>query len=131
MSTDRNQTNPDPLPEKAPALWGWHTALSLLVNLPRYEGYGMAPLEAMASATPFVASEAGHFQAFSGGGAAGAVVPLEAADAAAAEVTRLMSDPVGHAVMARKARARAEAEYSTAREAAGIAEVYEMLWAGR
>ena len=32
MSTSRNQTSPEPLPEKAPALWGWHTAISLLVT---------------------------------------------------------------------------------------------------
>lgn len=106
-------------------------ALSLVVNLPRYEGYGMVPLEAMASGTPFVASDTGHFRAFSGDGAAGVIVPREGAEAAAEHVTRLMSDARGHEAMARKARARAVAEHSTAREAGGIAEVYEALWRER
>lgn len=104
-------------------------ALSLLVALPRYEGYGMTPLEAMASGTPFVGSEAGHFRAFAAGERAGLIVPQEDPEAAAAAVHAVLGDPERHARMAAAARERAEQEHSVEREAQAIEAVYEKLWA--
>ncbi|MEL6645335.1 MAG: glycosyltransferase family 4 protein [Pseudomonadota bacterium] len=125
--TDRilfpGEIGPDAMP-------GLIRSLSLLVNLPRYEGYGMAPLEAMASAVPFVASDTGHFQVFSAQGTAGKVVPLEDAVTAAEACRRLLGDDAGHAAAAARARDLALAEYGTAREAADVNAVYEALWAG-
>jgi mannosyltransferase len=103
-------------------------ALSLVVQLPRYEGYGMVPLEAMASGTPFVASDAGYFRAFSAEGRTGAVVATEDAAAAAEAVRSLLSDPARHDAMALAARDVVEAQFSARAEADGIAQVYEMLW---
>ncbi len=100
-------------------------ALSLLVPLPRYEGYGMTPLEAMASATPFVASDAGYFRAFSAQGKAGLVVEPENA---AQEVSVLLSSPERLAEMSASARRVACDSYGIETEAAGIARVYEELW---
>lgn len=107
--------------------------LSLLVALPRYEGYGVTPLEAMASSVPFVASNAGWFERFSGGGAAGVVVANGDPLAAAGEIVSLLADPLRHSEMATAARARAENEFSVAAEASAINRVYEGLWteAGR
>lgn len=104
-------------------------SLSLLVNLPRYEGYGMAPLEAMASGVPFVASDTGHFRAFSAQGTVGKVVPLEDAVTAAAACRGFLGDAEGHTLAAGAARGLAVAEYGTARETAGVNAVYEALWA--
>lgn len=112
-------------PEKLPALM---RGLSLLVAMPRYEGYGMTPLEAMASGAPFVASDAGYYRAFSGDGAAGLVVAQEDVRAAAAAVTKLLNAPARLATMSAAAIARARAEYSVEREADGISRVYETLW---
>ena len=101
-------------------------ALSLVVQLPRYEGYGMAPLEGMASGVPFVAADAGHYAEFSAEGRAGMVT----GDAAGA-VSALLRDRDRHAAMARAAREVALQRYSVTREADGIGAVYEALWSGR
>jgi mannosyltransferase len=104
-------------------LRGLLPALSLIVQLPRYEGYGMVPLEGMACGVPFVAADAGHYAEFSAQGRAGIVT----GDAAGA-VSGLLDDPARHAAMARAAREVATGHYSVVREADGIGAVYEALW---
>jgi mannosyltransferase len=102
--------------------------LSLLVALPRYEGYGVTPLEAMACGVPFVASDAGWFEQFSGGGAAGIVVPGGDPQASAEQIITLLSDPSRFQTMAENARNRATEQFSVASEADAINAVYEALW---
>ena len=104
--------------------------LSALVALPRYEGYGMTPLEAMASGVPFVASDTGHFRDFAGPDA-GTVVANT--DSAAAEAATRLTDLLPEiAARGRAARDRAVATFGIDREVAGIGAVYEALWeAGR
>ncbi|MCY0096129.1 glycosyltransferase family 4 protein [Hoeflea ulvae] len=102
--------------------------LSLLVALPRYEGFGVTPLEAMASAVPFVASDTGWFSEFSGNGTAGVVIPDGDIQTAADEVIAIVSDPKRHAAMAEAARSRAVQAFSVAAEADAINAVYEDLW---
>lgn len=103
-------------------------ALDLLVALPRYEGYGVTPLEAMASGVPFVASDTGHFRAFSGDETCGTIVPREDASAAADTIVALLNDPSCHAAMAGAASARAVEHYGVAGEARAIGSVYDELW---
>ena len=103
--------------------------ISLLVAMPRYEGYGMTPLEAMASGAPFVASDAGYYRAFSAQGTAGSVVGLYDDGAAAQEVDALLSDPKRLAKMSGVALDSVRAVHSVEHEAAGIRQVYEDLWA--
>jgi mannosyltransferase len=103
-------------------------SVSLVVQLPRYEGFGMVPLEAMASGTPFVASDAGHYRDFSDQERAGLIVPIENSDQAAGAVKALMSDENRFLAASLAARATVEARYGAQREADGIAEVYEQLW---
>ncbi|MCA0870166.1 glycosyltransferase [Seohaeicola saemankumensis] len=102
--------------------------LSLVMQLPRYEGYGMVPLEGMASGVPFVGSAAGYYDAFSAQGRCGTVVPQEMPAAAAEAAAGLLTDPDRHAAMARAAREVAETSFSAAAEAAGINAVYDQLW---
>lgn len=103
-------------------------ALSLVMQMPRYEGYGMAPLEGMASGVPFVASDAGYYRAFSAQGRSGLVVPLDAATEAAEAARALLTDPARHAAMAKAAREVAEVSFSARAEAEGIEAVYQGLW---
>ncbi len=103
-------------------------ALSLVVQLPRYEGYGMAPLEGMASGVPFVGSETGYYRAFSAQGKSGLIVPLEAGQAAVEAVRSILTDPGRHAQMARDARDITLHSFSARAEAEGIEAVYQALW---
>lgn len=104
--------------------------LSLVMQLPRYEGYGMVPLEGMAAGVPFVGSEAGYYAAFAAQGRAGVVVPREDAAAAAEAARTLFGDPARLEAMRGEARRVAVDSFSAAREADGIAAVYEALWSG-
>ncbi|QPM89256.1 glycosyltransferase family 4 protein [Pseudooceanicola algae] len=104
-------------------------ALSLVVQLPRYEGYGMAPLEALASATPILASEAGFFREFTQGGRNGLVVPLDDVAAATEALKAMLSDADKLGAMSQHARQDAEKLFNITGEAAGINAVYERLWA--
>lgn len=103
--------------------------LSLVMQLPRYEGYGLVPLEGMASGVPFVASDAGYFSAFSAQGRTGTVVPQDMAQAAATAARDILRDATRHAAMSAAAREVAVQGFGAATEAAGIAAVYESLWA--
>ncbi|MDT8327668.1 MAG: glycosyltransferase family 4 protein [Roseovarius sp.] len=112
-------------PDALPALL---RALSLVVQLPRYEGYGMAPLEGMASGVPFVATDAGYYASFSCDGGCGVIVPEDAPAETAAAIERLLSAPQTHDAMARAAREAAQIRFSIEAEAEGIGAVYDALW---
>jgi len=98
-------------------------ALSLVVQLPVYEGYGMVPLEAMASGVPFVGTDAGYYRAFAAQGRAGAIV---GSAAEAAEAAKRLLGSVEE--MGRAAREVAEGGFSIISEAEGIEAVYSALW---
>jgi len=100
-------------------------ALSAVVQLPRYEGYGMAPLEGMASGTPFVATDQGYYRSFAGQGSCGLITEP---DTAAETLATLLTNPNRHTQMAAAARAAAETHYSIEGEARAIAAVYDQLW---
>lgn len=105
-------------------------SLSLVVQLPRYEGYGMVPLEGMASAVPFVGSDAGYYASFAAQGRSGVIVAQEAAHAAEAAQS-ILGDPGRLAAMSAAAREIASQSFSAATEAAGIEAVYQQLWSER
>lgn len=103
--------------------------LSLVMQLPRYEGYGMVPLEGMASAVPFIGSEAGYYRAFATQGTSGLIVPQDAPAEAAEAALALLCDPSRHQAMSHKAREVAVKSFSASSEAQGIEAVYQELWA--
>ncbi|MBL4750071.1 MAG: glycosyltransferase family 4 protein [Amylibacter sp.] len=111
--------------DKMPALV---QSLCLLVALPRYEGYGMTPLEALASGVPFVGSDAGYFDIFSNEGRLGKVVPLEDAGQAAAAVEAWLSDEQQLLDASKRAPGFVKQQHSIETEVAGINAVYEGLW---
>src|SRR5690606_12791913 len=63
-------------------------SLSLLVAPARYEGYGMTPLEAMASGVAVVASETGVYPEIIGNDV-GRLVPIGTADALCEAITEI------------------------------------------
>lgn len=102
--------------------------LSLLVALPRYEGYGMTPLEAMACGVPIVASDTGYFKQFLGDEEAGYIVPLGVNQEAVEHILSIMSDNSLQAKLATGAVNRAREHFSIEKEVAAINAVYERLW---
>jgi mannosyltransferase len=98
--------------------------LSLVMQLPRYEGYGMVPLEGMASAVPFVATDAGAYRAFSAHGEAGAIV--DTSEQAANAAQEILSGNVE--TMGTRAREITCARFSAQAEADGIDKVYRSLF---
>lgn len=104
-------------------------SLSAIVQLPRYEGYGMTPLEGMASGVPFVATDQGYYRSFSSQGRCGLIVPEDDPGATAAALKGVLTDSTRHAALSQAARETAETHFSITREADSIARVYEDLWA--
>lgn len=106
----------------------WFRRFDLYVAPPRNEGFGLTPLEAMASGTPVVASDAGAFRELIAEGVTGSVVPAGDAEALAAAIEPFFADA---ALRARASRASVEhvrRHFPLAREAAEIGAVYERLW---
>ncbi|WP_136660285.1 glycosyltransferase family 4 protein [Nitratireductor sp. XY-223] len=104
------------------------SSLSLLVASPRYEGYGMTPLEAMASGVPIVASDTGFFASFIGDDRAGTLVATPDAAKIAAAARGLLDNPMELALKAGNARHRAEDLFGIESEVEGIHKVYQALW---
>jgi mannosyltransferase len=109
-------------------LAGWYRALSILVAPPRNEGFGLTPLEAMASGTPVVASCAGAFPDIIADGETGLLVPIEDAPGLRAAVAALIEDPARREAMGAAARGHVVARFGIGTEAAAILAVYERLW---
>jgi len=107
----------------------WHRALSIVVAPPRSEGFGLLPLEAMASGTPVVASRAGAHATVIDDPRSGRLVPPGDGAALTGAIRELMeASEAERDALGRAGRARIEAEFSIENEAAAIAAVYERLW---
>ena len=103
-----------------------------LVALPRYEGFGLTPLEGMACGLPVIASNTGYFKEFLNAQdeekACGKIVPLGDYKAASKEIISLLSDGERFDKFSQRALLRANENYSASEEASAINSVYEKLW---
>lgn len=105
----------------------WYRRLSLYVAPSRNEGFGLTPLEAMASGTPVVASDAGAYSEMIAPDV-GAVVPAGNGKALTAAIEGYLADPNRALHQRGAARAHVEKNFPLAQEAASLREVYEKLW---
>jgi mannosyltransferase len=107
---------------------GWYRALSLVVAPPRKEGFGLIPLEAMASATPVIASRAGAHAHLIDDARTGWLVPAGDAAALTVALSHAMDlSPEERDALGRAGRARVEAGFTIEAEARRIEAVYDML----
>jgi mannosyltransferase len=111
--------------EKLPIIF---RSLSLLVALPRYEGFGMTPLEGMASGVPFVASSTGYFKEFSDQGRCGKVVPVGDLNSAIECITLFLTEEEYRNEVSIRGRKAANETYSISNEVQLIGDVYKQLW---
>jgi starch synthase len=92
----------------------WLTAGDVYVFPSRYEGFPVAPIEAMACGLPVAAAEArGVTEILAGGEASGGViVPPEDPEALARAVERFLADPKWACLMGQRARVRVDRCFS-------------------
>ena len=108
----------------------WYRRVSLYVAPSRNEGFGLTPLEAMASGTAVVASDAGAYAEMIADGRTGAVVPAGDGDALRAAIRPYLAEPAMAQAHGEAALLHVRAHFALAREAEGLQAVYESLWSG-
>lgn len=105
----------------------WYQNVLVTVACPRYEPFGLTPLEGMACGCAVVASDTGAFRTIVDEGVTGHVVPTDDVDALVAALRPLMQDTLRAQSMGQSGRRRVEAAFSIEKEAEGIAAVYETV----
>lgn len=106
----------------------WYRALDLFIAPQRWEGFGVTPLEAMASGAPVVATTVGAFSELVEDGRTGTLIPPGDVEAMAQAAARWLDDPQALAAAGRAARARVAEHFSLEAEAANLNAVYRRLW---
>ncbi len=99
----------------------------LTVACPRYEPFGLTPLEGMACGSAVIATDTGAFRTLVDEGTTGHVIPTGSVPALVDALRSLLSDPARVAAMGARGRERAVALFSVEREAAGIQSVYDAV----
>jgi mannosyltransferase len=107
----------------------WYRRFTLFVAPSRQEGFGLTPLEAMASGTAVVASDAGSFPSMIRPGINGAIVPAGDGNALVAAIEPYFRSPDLAKEQGRAALEFVHANFSLAAEARGVRAVYDRLWA--
>jgi mannosyltransferase len=107
----------------------WYRALSLFVAPQRWEGFGLTPLEAMASGSPVVAADVGAFSELIVEGRTGSIVAAGDAAAMAAAVAPFLADPARTQAFGEAALKHVREAFPLSRETREIIAVYERVWA--
>jgi D-inositol-3-phosphate glycosyltransferase len=103
------------------------SSADLMLSLPRYEPFGIVPIEAMACRTPVVATAVGGQLDTVVPGVTGTLVPADEDGDLAAVVRSLLDDPDRLARLGAAGRERALARYTWAHVAEGVSRVYAQL----
>ncbi|HJU47877.1 MAG TPA: glycosyltransferase, partial [Gaiellaceae bacterium] len=112
------------LPGRVGDVGAWLQRAELLLHPARWEGFGLAVLEAMLCARPVVATRVSSIPEIVVDGETGLLVAADDAPALAAAVGALLSDPRRARAMGTAGLARAQAEFSVARMADRTLAVY-------
>jgi len=109
----------------------WLRRADVVVHPARWEGFGLALLEAMLCERPVVATEVSSIPEIVLDRETGVLVPPDDPTALAEAVTALLDDPAQAAGLGEAGRTRARAEFSVARMAERTAAVYEEVLSPR
>lgn len=106
----------------------WYRGLSLFVAPQRWEGFGLTPLEAMATGVTVVATDVGAFPELVVDGVTGMLIPRDDLAAMVAATGALMDDDAAREAAGRAAVDHVRGKFPLESEAARINAVYEGLW---
>jgi len=107
----------------------WYRTISLLVAPSRNEGFGLTPLEAMASGVAAVTSDAGAYPDLVKTGQTGTTVTAGDGAALTEAIRPYLADPDLARKQGKTALAHARAHFAIEREALALNTLYEELWA--
>jgi glycosyltransferase involved in cell wall biosynthesis len=110
------------LPGRAPDVAEWLRRADLLVHPVRWEGFGLALLEAMLASLPIVATSVSSIPEIVVDGETGLLVPPDDPNALAAAINRVLAEPGAYG---ERGYARARSEFSVARMVDRTLAVYE------
>jgi glycosyltransferase involved in cell wall biosynthesis len=119
------------LPGRVGDVAAWYHRAELLVHPARWEGFGLALLEAMLSAKPVVATRVSSAPEVVADGETGVLVPPDDEEALADAVLGLLGDPTRAGSMGQAGLARARSKFSVARMSDRTAAVYASVSAER
>ena len=107
----------------------WYRALDLFIAPQRWEGFGLTPLEAMATAVPVVATDVGAFSELlvTGEDETGILVPADDPAAMREAAAALMDDAERLARAQTNALAHARNNFALEREARALGAIYQRL----
>lgn len=112
---------------EVPDIKVWYRRLTLYVAPSRNEGFGLTPLEAMASKTAVVASDAGAYAEMIEDGTNGSVVPAGDGEALTKAIAPYLADPQRTLARGEIALAHVRANFALESEATALKAVYEDL----
>ncbi|MBV1703899.1 MAG: glycosyltransferase family 4 protein [Hyphomicrobiales bacterium] len=112
-------------------LRAWYAAMTVHCAPARWEGFGLTPLEAMASGTATVATRVGAASLLVDDGTTGLLVPPDDGAALTAALARLLDDRALAADMGRAGRRRAVARFDLEGEVDALAAIYARILARR
>ncbi|MGV3550132.1 glycosyltransferase family 4 protein [Rhizobium sp.] len=105
----------------------WYRGIDLYVAPSRTEGFGLTPLEAMASGVPTISGDVGAYPEIIVSGQTGAVVPTGNLAAYIAAIEPYLADPDLAREHGRNALAHVRANFDIGNEVAGLDAVYRAL----
>ena len=106
----------------------WYQNVLIAVACPRYEPFGITPLEAMASSCAMVASDTGAFRMIVEEDKTGYVVPTGDSNSLAQALEKYMGNPKEALLAGQLGRERVKTMFSVEKEAEGINAVYNTVW---
>jgi glycosyltransferase involved in cell wall biosynthesis len=113
---------PVSLPGRVPDVAAWLRRAHVLVHPVRWEGFGLALLEAMLASVPVVATAVSSIPEIVVDGETGLLVPPDDPRALARAINRVLDEPAGYG---ERGRERARREFSVARMTDRTLAVYE------
>lgn len=105
----------------------WYRRLTLYVAPSRNEGFGLTPLEAMASKTAVVASDAGAYAGMIVPGKTGEIAPAGDYETLRDAIAKYLADPVLAEAHGEAALADVRSRFDLKGEAAALGAIYEKL----